>query len=157
MVSFDFDLPYAEVKVPGTDKTLRVRGLDFTGLTKLFRNFAAEVDMVFQRFDQLAVKGEDGEIAINMAGAMDLGLELIEKCPLFAAYIIALAADAPDEPEVRTKFQRLPFPVQIEALEHIAKLTFDGEDGPKKAVEVVTRALRAVRGQIQSVRGLPTD
>jgi|SRR5690606_39954847 len=147
MLDFDFDLPSKEVKVPHSANPLRVRGLDFNSLVILFREYASEIDILFQKFSEAGSPDK----SLDMDGVRDMGMGMVEMAPELAARIIMLAADAPDNPEMRSKFLRLPFPVQLEALEAVALLTFDGEDGPKKAVEAVIRALRVSRGQIQNL------
>lgn len=60
------------------------------------------------------------------AGALQAGLmSLVTQLPALCAKVVALAAGEPDEWE---KVLKLPLPVQLEAVNAIGRLTFDGED-----------------------------
>lgn len=131
----DIDLEYAEVDLPN-GKSFSVRGISLLDASTLINAHGDEVQAFFMKYatDRGAIKDQ---------GVADVGLALLNTAPVLAAEVIAIAADAPDQ---ATKVQKFPLGVQMEALEKIAKLSFDSEGGPKKFFEAVVRLLQGTTG-----------
>lgn len=124
-------LPTREIGLPGGDK-FAVRGLAFPDILMLVERHGAPLAHLFARY-----AGSEVEMpSLDEVG--DIGKSILTSSPKLAAEIIALAADEPEEVEL---IQRLPFPIQVEALDNIGQLTFDVTGGPKKVIETVIRIL----------------
>lgn len=136
----DLLLPEKEIKVPGGG-SFTIRGLNIRDITFLVRQHSGEIETLFAKFSNDA--DNIGEV----------GMSLLETAPDIAAEVIALAAGERDAVDV---VKNLPFPVQVEALEGVAFLTFDAEGGPKKVIETVLRALRGVTGLLVDLK-LPAN
>jgi len=136
----DLRLPTADISTSGGSIT--VRGLTLVDITTLVRGRFDEVASLFDKYVP-----QEGASSLNTEA---IGRELIDTAPEIAAYIIALAADG-DEDDAGIAM-KLPFPVQIEALEAIGKLTFGADGGPKKVLETVIRIAKHVTGLVRDAR-----
>lgn len=76
-----------------------------------------------------------------------LGLRMIRDTPDLVARIIALAADEPDAVE---NAKKLPFPLQVAALEKIGTLTFQDVGGPGNFTAVLSRMMTNLGAQINT-------
>jgi hypothetical protein len=141
----DLKLPHEEVKVPGGDK-FAVRGLSLADIMSIVRKHRATVSALFDRYASV-IEGQ---------GVSEVGRELLEAAPDVAADVIAHASGDPDAADVAA---RLPFPVQLDAIEKIGRLTFEAEGGPKKVLETVIRVLQGTTNFMADLRsstsGLP--
>lgn len=124
------------------DHKLILRGFSLNDITELVSKHQTELAALFGVFMA------DGALKVDIGDVKEIGTELLKASPAVAGDIIAFAAG---EPEGGEAAQQLPFPIQIEALENIGKLTFDAQGGPKKVIEVVTRILRGVTGLLNEV------
>lgn len=127
----DFD-DIADLIIPSEtvvyrDKVYQVRGLSAPHIIHIVRTHGASLAPLYQEAtagrlpaDLNAVAAELGENFTSIAGA-----------------IIACGMDRPDQAE---KCARLPFAVQMDALDKIVRLTLEVEGGLGKVVEIVTRA-----------------
>jgi hypothetical protein len=106
-------------------KPLYLRGLSLDDLAELIRHHLAAARIVFGAF----AGAIDGEF---LAGALT-------ESPLMCAHAIALSAD--DAKAVKNAL-RMPFPLQIEALKKISRLTFDAVGGPGNAFAALATLLR---------------
>lgn len=120
-------LPTTEIEVHGAG-TFRVRGLSFSDLRSLLSKYSTEIQMVFNLVS--SKKTED----INEADRSALLMTVIDNAPMLAADVIAYASDDQD---ALAEAMTLPFPVQLEALSAIAKLTFTSEQSVKKFTSTV--------------------
>jgi hypothetical protein len=137
--------PSETVEYAGGD--FPVRALDFAGLTAVVRANLAPLSILY-------LKAQSGETQFSLDDAASIVSALATSAPQAVAMIIALCAAEPGEDVEGTDLasaSALPFTVQIDALEKIAKLTFATEGGPKKAMETF---VRAVQGALASARSL---
>jgi|HigsolmetaAR201D_1030396.scaffolds.fasta_scaffold06733_7 hypothetical protein len=140
----DLKLAREEVKMAGG--SFAVRGLSFVDITALVRSYGAEIRAFYDHYAAQAVSGELDDSTLASAG-----VTLLEMAPNIAAAIIAHAADEPDDEGIQTARQ-LPLSAQIDALEKIARLTFEAEGGPKKVLEAVISAFRGTTEVVGSLR-----
>lgn len=127
-----YRLPTLEVELPN-DGQFVVRGLSLPDITFLVGRHGDTLRTLFDRYST------NGDVVIDDLGG--IGTSVLETAPTLAAEIVAIAADEPDEIDT---IMKLPFPVQVDALEKVGKLTFDTAGGPKKVIETVIRVLRGV-------------
>lgn len=120
---------------------LVVSGLSLADISRLIRARTADMEVFFNKF--MAEKKASADPKFADAAATEFGRELLTAAPDIAADIIALASG---EPTLTHVARKLPFPIQLEALEQIANLTFVGEDGLKKAIEIVIRMVAGATG-----------
>jgi hypothetical protein len=126
--------PRGEIVLRGItlEDVLRVARLNGEAFVTLFDKVTAE--------QATAIDLEDtGKLMVSMA----------ETAPKVVADIIAHAADDPDGSEVARK---LPFSVQLECLQQIARLTFEPEGGVKKVLETLLEMAQAVGGLMTELR-----
>jgi hypothetical protein len=117
-----------------------VRGLSLPDIAEIFE---AERAPLSKLFGEIAVDGAGGVLLDDMAG---LAVKLASVAPSVVARIIASAADEEDE----TIALELPFPVQIDALEKIGRLTFATEGAAKKVMETIIRMVKGANAAIKS-------
>jgi hypothetical protein len=137
MAISDFQLPTEEVLFPNGG-SFAVRGLSLQDITLLLGQHGSSMESFFDQYN-----GNKDQ------SAMDIGMNLVGKAPSLVAQIIASAAD---EPDMATKIIRFPIVVQQDALEKIARLTFDASGGPGKFVEAV---MGLVQGTTNLMSKLP--
>lgn len=129
----DYQIPKRDVPLPNGGN-FAVRGLSLPDITILVDRHSVALRAMFDHYNGVAQ-----DVSLDDLGG--IGVSILESAPKLAAEIIAIAADEPDEIE---KVSVLPFPAQVDALEKVAKLTFDTSGGPKKVIETVIRILRGV-------------
>ena len=137
-------LPTETVETPGGD--FAVRGISFSDVSALIQSDGPELSALFDHYSG-SLNGDD----LSTTEVMALSGSLNEIAPDIAAKIIVTAADG-DEDDLAT-IRKLPFPVQVDALEKIVKLTFDSTGGPKKLVETAIRVFRgttSLMGELQA-------
>ncbi len=132
-------LPEAKVELP--DGGFVVRGLSLNDVSILVQRHGKRLSELFQQFT------EQGDLTTETVAAF--ALPLIQSAPEIAAELIACAAGDPDDAEIAG---RLPFPVQIDALEKIANLTFEAGGGPKKLLETVVRLAQGTTSLLDSLK-----
>lgn len=106
-----------------------VRGLSLNDVAVLIRTHFPDLDALFDLFE-----GVENMEAEQMKG---LALTLLTNAPGFVANVIALAAGEGDASDA----ERLPAPVQLQALFDIGELTFSEVGGVKKSLETITALL----------------
>ena len=126
-------IPTAEVQVPN-GAPFTVRALSFVDLKILFTKYSTQMAAFF---DVLAHGNNPATVDIENAAA--LAANLIQNAPALAAETIAIASGEDDAFEDALG---LPFPTQIEALKHIATLTFGSEGTAKKFLQTVNTLLK---------------
>jgi hypothetical protein len=109
--------------------SFRVRGLGLNDIAVLIREHFPDLHTLFDLF------GTVGDIEPEKL--QPLIISMVSQAPGFAANVIALAAGEGDASDA----ERLPIPVQIQALVDIGQLTFSDVGGIKKAVETVAALL----------------
>lgn len=136
----------AVIKTSGGD--LAVRGLSTADVAILIRSHEKEAVEIFDKV--ISQEADDDSVRTDLAIDV-LGRALLDSAPRLVAHAIALAADDPDGLEFA---ERLPFPVQLAAVEKIGELTFSMEGGPKKVLETV---IRLVSGATHLVKDLQDE
>ncbi len=125
---------YAEVSVKG--QVMRVRGLSTDDLGLLVRAHLDLVETIMQVVAQSAVGPDAGNQTARFI------LSLAQDAPELAGQIIALAADEPDQGAAARK---LPFPVTIDALQKIGRLTFEEAGGVEGFVNALAALVAGTR------------
>lgn len=141
-------IPEETVETPGGSFT--VRGVSFVDIAALVRHHGPALAALFKEI----TSGKD--VTLNTASIVDLGKRALETSPEIVADLIALASGSPDV-ESREIARQLTFPVQLDALEKIAKLTFVTEGGLGKLVEAVTRVMQGTSGAMESLQAPLTN
>lgn len=136
-------LPHATVEFSGGDFT--VRGVSLRDLALLMRHHRPAMTKLF---DELKA-GKN--MALDATLILALGESAISAAPELVSDLIALAAGDTDA-ESREIAQRLPFPVQLEAIKQIAFLTFEGEDGLGKLAETVVHMAQSVSSAVTELQ-----
>lgn len=133
-------LPEATVEFPGG--AFAVRGLCLNDISWLVQRHGGKLNALFTQF-----QSDNGELTAE--GVASFALPLLQAAPDIAAELIACASgDAEDSAIAAT----LPFPVQLDALEKLAGLTFNAEGGPKKLVETVVRMAQGTTGLLAELK-----
>lgn len=132
-------LPSADVEFSGGKFT--VRGLSLDDIAYLVGRYK---DVFGQLFDQFQAQGEldSTDSVLAFVGP------LIQTAPALASEVIACGAGDANDWEVA---RGLPFPVQVEALEHVINLTFAAEGGPKKVLEAVVRLAQGTTALLETL------
>lgn len=108
-----------------------VRGLSLNDVAALVRKHRPAISALFTEFQS----GENLERAAE---------RMLEVAPGAVADLVGLAADAgPDD-----EFDKLPAGVAIMAVETVGRLTFEGEGGLKKVLEILASAAEGVSGSL---------
>lgn len=128
-----YQLPTKTIVLPG-EGSLTLRGLALPDIAKIVENHRPMVEQLFSKYAEDSTNDDLENITM-------IGQTLVESAPLLLAHVVAISADEPEEWEVVSK---LPFPVQLEAIEAVGKLTFEGSGGVKKVVEMVIKAVKSV-------------
>lgn len=155
----DIDAGIETVMLP-KGGSFTVRGLALSDITRIFRARTQDLSDFFEHYMAENDKLSSGDPKYQaLKSSTKFGGALLEKAPDVVADIIAYASDEPTKSHVA---RTLPFPVQLDALEKIAALTFTEEDGAKKAAETVMRMItggRNLMGDLtQQVSGfIPSD
>lgn len=132
--------PEAKVELPGDDSFV-VRGLSLNDIAILVQRHGKRLSELFTQFSQ------QNELTTDAVAAF--ALPLIQTAPEIVAELIACASGDPDDAELAAQ---LPFPVQIDALEKLARLTFEAGGGPKKLVETVIRLAQGTTSLLESLK-----
>jgi hypothetical protein len=135
-------LPEEIIDAPGGKLT--VRGVSLSDVIALVRHHGPVIRSLFKE----VMDGGDVKISLDSIGGM--GQDMLAKSPEIVAELIALAAGDGDKDSIRIA-GRLPFPVQIEAIEKIARLTFAAEGGLGKLIETVIRVAQGTTGVVEEL------
>lgn len=138
-------LKFPEATIETAGGPLTVRGLNLPNILTLVRNHGAHLAAMFTKVM------EQGEAGLDLATVQAMGSMALATVPRCVGEIIAFGAGEDDDEAIELAMN-LPAPVQIEALERIAKLTFETEGGPKKVVEAVIRALQGTTGLVDLLK-----
>lgn len=121
--------PETRVVALSGGNSFAVRGLSLNDVAVLIRTHFPDLDALFDLFDGVENMQPDQMKA--------LALTLVTNAPGFVANVIALAAGEGDASDA----ERLPAPVQLQALFDIGELTFTEVGGVKKSLETITALL----------------
>lgn len=133
-------LPEARIELPGGEFT--VRGLSLDDIAFLVQRHGDKFGSLLSDFQNRGGELTPESIA-QFAGP------LLQSAPEIAAQLIACASGDPDDAPIAAA---LPFPVQIDALEKLAKLTFDAGGGPKKLFETIISMLQGMTSLLDNLR-----
>ncbi len=159
-------IPEEVVKVSDSDG-FAVRGLSPSHVVALYKRHTGELEPMFQRV--MASVNEQGQV--QAADIETIVMSLATETPVLLAEVIALASGgdaANKEPAIVTHpvtgeqvelpafdaavliAQHMPFPVQVDALDKISRLTFTSEMPPGKFFSLVatlaTKVTSAMKG-----------
>jgi hypothetical protein len=127
----DFEFDRRELNFKGGSFFLE--GLSLESFAVLIRTHLKDLEGIFDLF-----KNHKGDLKDE--DVQNLIVAAIEETPGFVANVIALAAR---EPTAAPQAIRLPFPIQVEALNIILELTFDEVGGIKKFMPSLVRLIGA--------------
>ena len=136
----NLQLPTESITIAG--EVIPLNGLSLPDVTTLIRRHGAAMNDIFERVSGEVKKGEEN------FDVKSILVTLAQETPVVVAEIICLSARELDAVE---ETLRLPFPVQIEALEKIVRVTFDAEGGVKNFAETVIRIANSLSGSIQAL------
>lgn len=114
----------------GPTNSFVVRGLSLNDVAVLVREHFPDLEALFDLF------GNADQITTD--SLEPLVMSVISQAPGFAANVIALAAGEGDASDA----EKLPFPIQVQALLDISELTFTEVGGIKKAVGLIAGLLK---------------
>lgn len=139
MALADFQAERRNVMVNG--KVLfSVEGLSLDTLALLVSTHMPDLEYVFG----IVVHGEQpGETFQQQVARVAMGLA--REAPGLVANIIAICSGEQLNDELIKTARRLPFPAQVQALEHIGAMTFEEAGGVKKAIESLMTLLARLR------------
>ena len=123
-----------------------VRGLSVADIALLAGNHRADIDRLI---DSVAgtVNGDKSDESVLNESVLERALS---ECPVLFATAIACANDEPDQWQLALQ---LPFPVQLDAVMQIARLTFEEAGGIKKCLENLVSAMQVGSQTLQAMRG----
>lgn len=114
-----------------------VKGLSLTAFTKLVRHHLADVEAVWELIERVM----GGSVDLTEEKFTQVIVALLEEAPGFCTNVIVLASGEEGK-AAEDAAASLPFPVQLEVLTGISKLTFDEVGGIKKAWEIIAGLLK---------------
>ena len=103
-----------------------VTGLSLNDFATLLKNHLSEMDRVFDLIG--------GGMDLQSGNMEAVASTLLSEAPGLVANIIAVAAG---EPGSSTQAARLPFPVQLQTLVEIGRMTFEETGGVKKSLAIL--------------------
>lgn len=159
-------LPTETQQIPGSDEPVTLHGITLPDLTQLVLHHGPAMRTVFDKMTS-AVRNEEpkeplGEPDVDKAVASAMGKApvaeaepaaeegfdttflveaMIRISPKLVGEVIALSAREPDAVE---EASQLPFPVMLEALEKVFRVTFATEGGVKSFAETVIRVANSL-------------
>lgn len=144
------DLKFATTKISLDDEQFfEVRGISMTDLMAVVAVHGPQLSIMFSKLTE--ERNEELSFAIDNDATRKMLYSMSTEFPEVVAAAIALASDAYDEEGVRIARQ-LPFPVQVQAVEEIFKLTFRSEGEVKKLIESLTRMAVAASGALVNAK-----
>lgn len=129
----DIRLPQEKIEVTDGESFL-VRGLSLRDVGLLVGTHGGVMVALFNEYKGKFEKEGAEALDISSAGSM-----LFHSAPALATMAIALGAD---DLEAQDIIEKLPLPVQINALEKVLGLTFRTEQDLKNVAETVIRGLQ---------------
>lgn len=110
--------------------SFNVKGLNLEDVSLLIRTHLPDMESLFDMYQQ-----STGDVFSNGA-AERLILKLAKDAPALTANIIACASGEPDSVDAA---RSLSLPLQVQALTHIGRLTFEDAGGPKNFFEALMK------------------
>lgn len=133
MALADFVLPTLEVPLPD-GSSFAVRGIAAQDVAILIAAHASTMETFFARFQSGEAQGQTD---------LAMGMSLITEAPALMSKIIALAAD---EPGMESVVGKLPIGIQLDALQKIAKISFEASGGVGNFADAVARLVKGTTG-----------
>lgn len=124
----------AEVSVKGV--SFAVRGLGLDDVSLLVRAHFDALENLFALYQSATAGPEAGDPGARLI------LSFVQDAPALCAQIIAIAADEPDRADV---IRKMPFPVLVDALLKIGRLTFEDVGGPANFMQALVGLLERAR------------
>lgn len=126
---------------------IQVRGLNLDDVSFLVQVHRDDVDKIIAAFrsEVPSLDPEAVDAAVRERGNAMISV-LLQHFPIVAGNVIAVASDEPEQWDVA---QKLPVPVQIDALVKVAKLTFNDFDGFKKFLGNVLAVVQSAKAPPQ--------
>lgn len=138
-------LQFAQTLVSTPYGEITVGGLSLEDITGLVSRYREDMEALF---DSVVGGGAMPDMKSGVYG-------LLDRFPALAAEIIVAGTGEAGDRDAITIARRLPFPVQLELLEAVAKETFRTEEGLGKAVEAVIRVFQGTsRSLTPLVKGM---
>jgi hypothetical protein len=138
----DYKAETREFTIKGN--SIVVRGLSLVEATKLIRHHLPDLESLFKLIGQVM----DGKKEMTPDDLDNITLALVENAPGFVGNIIALAEVNGKRDEAAAEAaMNLTFPLQVEMLAEIGRLTFDEVGGIKKAFGLIVKMLGSKTGK----------
>lgn len=145
----DIKIPEELVKTPGGD--FAVRGLSLDDILTLAGRHLPLMSELFDTFSGNSLDAPDG--SFDKATTGQVAAALARTAPDAVADVITLAGGyGLDDKEALKAAKNLPFPVQIDALEKVGKLTFTSEDALGKSVAAVVQMMQGASKSVALLR-----
>lgn len=153
MADLDLDALRADLVATATvqmgKREVPISGLPLDAILDICRRHWNDVSGLF---DNLVTQVAEGEVEPDLTTIDWLGSALLTALPDVAAEVIA--ACTPFGIAAAPVIADTPAPVQLDALDKIAALTFTSEQPPKKVIETVVRMLM---GGTKALIGSPSQ
>ena len=149
MALTDLTIPSSDIALDDA-QSFKVFGLTFRDVEYLVTHEMADLDNVVKLFGQQLPSG-DIDPAVFDGAITELMAKLYAQYPSLTARIIACASGDRSEAAV-SLVERLPLPVQADALMEIFRLTFSAPGGIKKFVTGVTAAAKTLATSLPQFR-----
>lgn len=137
-----YKTPSVSVSLGSGGEPLVLHALTPADVFALFRGYRAQLSAFYDTMIELQKTGQ-----FTLADAPGLAASMLTDIPAVAAHAIALSAGEPDERETAAG---LPFAAQLECLEAVWRLTFDGAESVKKVLEIVLRYSEGANGLLKT-------
>lgn len=128
--------PETEAVKLGKSGAFNVRGMSTRDISKLLREHMEDIELMFGIYENMSAAGSDSAFVDRVIG------HLITEMPLLATKIIVIASDEGEfDEEALANVEKLPLPIQMDALLKVMKLTFEEVGGVKKFMQTVMTML----------------
>lgn len=142
IADYEFETEIVQIN---SKSSFTVQAVDLTILGRMIHRHSGAFTALFAKFQD--VKGSNGE-GVSVEMVTQLMTDAVQEFPDTVAELIALAAGEPDQ---KNKIRKFRFPVTLDALDKIFRLTIAGEHELKKLVEIVTRAADGTTSAVKMV------
>lgn len=129
---------------------LTVRGISAEDVMRLVQIHGPAMSKLF---NQITSK----EVAIDLDNTARIATVLLNQAPDIVADLLLIATDEMDVNKGFEVAKRLPIPVQLNALEAIAELTFIDGGSVGEMIGTVTKMLAGTNGLVKNLAGLPAS
>jgi len=127
---------------------ITVRGIALEDIMKLVMLHGPDLVKLFDKLTTATT--EKGKA--DFSDGAQVVLAAAEQAPELLADIIVLATDSVKTSDAHNIARRLPLPVQVRAVEEIARLTFEEHGGLGEFLETITRMFGGVNGLLTKLR-----